>query len=311
MDVVTGSFGYIGKYITQTLLEKGHEVRTITTHPDKPDPFGGKVKASAYHFEDPETLTRDLAGCDTLFNTYWVRFDYRQWSFEKALANTKILFGCARSAGVRKIVHISVTNPSLQDDLPYYRGKALQEKALMETGLDATIVRPTLVFGKEDILVNNIAWTIRKFPVVPIFGSGKYRVQPVFVADLAAIAVAASGLAGSRTIDAIGPETFSYKAFLGLIADELHRKIAFFHVPPSAGILLGRLIGLFVRDVVLTKDELRGLMLNKLTSDQAPNGLTRFSEWLRENKDTLGARYTSEMDRHFYWPRTAGTLFTK
>lgn len=301
MDVVTGSFGFIGKYLTRELLEKGHEVKTITTHPNKPNPFGRKVITSPYNFEKPEKLTQYLGGCDTLYNTYWVRFNYRQWSFEEALRNTKILFDCAKQAGVRKIVHISVTNPSEQDDLPYYRGKALQEKALKKLGVDCTIVRPTLVFGVEDILVNNIAWTIRKFPVVPVFGSGEYKLQPVYVGDLATIAVDGSKSKGSQTIDAIGPETFTYEEFIRLIARELDRNIAYVHVSPSIGIYLGKMIGLFVRDVILTRDELRGLMGNKLTSNQEPNGGTHFSDWLRSNKHSIGTKYTSELSRHFNW----------
>lgn len=305
MDIVTGSFGYIGKFITHELLERGVEVKTVTTHPEKPNPFGGKVKASTYNFENPDQLTAYLFGCETLFNTYWVRFNYRQWSFDEALENTKILFHCAKNAGVKKIVHIGVTNPSEQDDLPYYKGKAYQEKALRELGVEYSIVRPTLVFGKEDILVNNIAWTIKKFPVVPIFGSGKYRVQPIFVEDLAAIAVDASRSEGSRTLDAVGPETFTYEAFLRLIAKESDRNIAFVRTPPAIGILLGKLIGLFLKDVLLTKDELRGLMEEKLTSDQEPNGKTKFSEWLHDNRHLIGSRYTSELNRHFYWRNNA------
>jgi uncharacterized protein YbjT (DUF2867 family) len=299
MDLVTGAFGYIGKYITRELLARGQTVKTITTHPEKPNPFGGMVEAASYHFDDPQALTRHLEGCETLYNTYWVRFNYRQWSFDRALENTKTLFQCAKKAGVRKIIHISVTNPSETDELPYYKGKAYQEKELRELGVDHTIVRPTLVFGKEDILVNNIAWTIRRFPIVPIFGSGTYQVQPVFVEDLAAIAVEAGRAEGSAAIDAIGPETYTYVAFLQLIARELDRKVAFVHVSPSAGIFLGKLIGLLVRDVILTKDELRGLMRNKLTSNGVPNGRTLFSDWLRNNKHSIGKEYTSELKRHF------------
>lgn len=301
MDVVTGSFGYIGKYITRELLNKGHEVKTITTHPNKPNPFGDKVKASNYHFDNPDRLTQELNGCEVLFNTYWVRFNYRQWSFDKALEHTKTLFNCAKKAGIKQIVQISVTNPTETDNLPYYQGKALQEKALKELGIEYSIVRPTLVFGKEDILVNNVAWTIRKFPFVPIFGSGEYKVQPVFVEDLAAIAVNSSESHESVTIDAIGPEIFTYKEFLHLIATELNRNISFIHTWPSLGIFLGNIISLFVKDVVLTKDELRGLMANKLMSNQVPNGKTLFSEWLRNNRDSVGTEYTSELKRHFYW----------
>ncbi|MGD9092111.1 MAG: NAD(P)H-binding protein [Anaerolineales bacterium] len=300
MNVVTGSFGYIGKYITGELLSRGCVVKTVTTHPNKPNPFGDKVSATSYNFDNPEVLTANLRGCQVLFNTYWVRFNYRQWSFDKALENTKILFNCAKAAGVDKIVQISVTNPDENDSLPYYKGKALQEVALKELGINYSIIRPTLVYGVEDILVNNIAWTIRQFPFIPVFGSGNYKVQPVFVEDLATIAVEASESEESLTMDAVGPETYTYKEFLQLIRAELNRNVPLVHIPPSLGIYLGKIIGMFVKDVILTKDELRGLMANKLTSGQPPNGSTIFSEWLQNNNATIGSVYTSELERHFY-----------
>jgi NADH dehydrogenase len=305
MDVVTGSFGYIGKYITRKLISSGKQVKTITTHPDKLNPFGKDVKAYPYNFDNPELLISILKGCDTLFNTYWVRFNYGTSSFEKALRNTKILFDCAKKAGIKKIVHIGVTNPSESDALPYYRGKSLQEKMLRELGIPYSIIRPTLVFGKEDILINNIAWTIHKFPFVPIFGSGDYKVQPVFVEDLASIAVECAKKNVSETLDAIGPETFTYKEMLQIIASVLNRDVKFFHIWPNIGILLGKIIGLFVKDVLLTKDELKGLMDNKLTSQQIPNAKTKFTEWLKANRGTIGQRYTSELDRHFRWRRSS------
>ena len=303
MDVVTGSFGYIGKYITRELLNRGRGVKTITTHPNKPNPFGERVMASSYHFDDPDLLVRQLEGCEVLFNTYWVRFDYREWSFAGALENTKLLFRCAKRAGINKIVHISVTNPDESDSLPYYRGKALQERALKGEGVDYAIVRPTLVFGNEDILVNNITWTIRRFPIVPIFGTGEYEIQPVFVEDLATIAVDSSENEKSETIDAIGPETIAYKDLLRMLAQELDRNVKFVHVSPSLAVFLGNIIGMFVKDVIITKDELRGLMANKLTSNQDPNGKTLFSEWFGKNRRTIGLEYTSELNRHFYWKR--------
>jgi NADH dehydrogenase len=282
-------------------LESGYQVKTVTTYPNKPNPFGDRVQASSYNFENPGKLIQFLSGGEILFNTYWIRFNYKHWSFLQALKNTAILFHCAQKAGVQKIVQISVTNPSLRDKLPYYRGKAIQEKILAASGVDFAIIRPTLVFGVEDILVNNIAWIIRKFPVVPIFGSGQYQVQPVFVENLARLAVSAGCSEGPQLMDATGPETFTFEAFLKLIARELRRQVLFVHISPSLGILLGKIIGLFVRDVLLTQDELRGLMANKLISKQEPNCETRFSEWLPANAQTLGKKYTSELDRHFYW----------
>ena len=300
MNIVTGSFGYTGKYITKHLLASGQQVKTITTHPEKENPFGDRVKAFSYNFDHPEQLTKILEGCTTLYNTYWIRFNYGQCSFDKALENTKILFQCAKEAGIQKIVHISVTNLSETDHLPYYRGKALQERALRETGIPYSIIRPTLVFGKEDILVNNMAWMIRTFPMVPIFGSGEYKIQPIFVEDLAALAIQCASENTSKTIDAIGPETFTYKEMLSMMASTMGRKVLFFHLGPQLGILLGKIIGLFVKDVILTKDELQGLMENKLCTEQAPNGSTKFSDWLESNKETVGKKYTSELARHFW-----------
>lgn len=304
MNVVTGAFGYIGRYITRRLLESGQEVVTVTTHPDKPNPFGDEVAAHPYNFDRPDKLEASLRGASTLYNTYWIRFPYRGATFEKAVQNTRILFERAKRAGISRIVHISVTNASLGSDLPYYRGKALQEKALRESGVPFAIVRASLVFGKEDILVNNVAWLIRRFPIFPIFGSGKYKLQPIHVADLAEIAVEYAGKTNSIVLDAIGPETYTFDQFVRLIAAEIKPRVKLIHVPPAIGIALGKLIGATVRDVILTDDELRGLMQNALTSEQAPNGTTRFSEWIEIHKDTVGTAYVSELDRHFRWRRS-------
>ena len=300
-DVVTGAFGYIGKYIARCLLDSGRRVRTVTTHPDKENPFGAAVKAFPFDFESPAALTENLRGAHTLYNTYWVRFEYGDATFEQAVENTKTLFRCARDAGIEKIVHISVTNASAQSSLPYYRGKALQERAVVESGLPYAIVRPTLVFGKEDILVNNIAWMLRRFPLFPIFGAGDYRVQPVFVEDLASIAVAAAQDETSRTLDAIGPEGFSFEEMVGLMASGLGRRVSLIHVPPTLGIFLGQVIGWFVRDVVLTRDELSGLMESLLCSGAPPNGKMRFTDWISLNAKTVGRAYSSELARHFRW----------
>ena len=300
-SVVTGAFGYIGRYITRHLLEQGERVVTITTHPEKPNPFGDRVTAFPYDFDHPERLIRSLQGASTLYNTYWIRFEYGGATFQQAVENTALLFRCARDAGIEKIVHISVTHASLDSNLPYYAGKARQEEALRQCGLPYAILRPTLVFGKEDILVNNIAWLIRKFPVFPIFGAGDYRLQPVYVADLAEIAAACAREPGSQTLDVIGPEMYTFAQFVRTIAARLKPGIKLLHVPPGLGIAFGQVIGAALRDVILTRDELNGLMDELLTSTQPPNARTRFSEWLLENETTLGAQYTSELGRHFHW----------
>jgi uncharacterized protein YbjT (DUF2867 family) len=304
VNVVTGAFGYIGRHIARHLLESGAAVRTITTHPDKPNPFGAAVQAFPLDFDRPDDLIESLRGASTLYNTYWIRFEHGGATFGQAVRNTETLFQCARRAGVERIVHIGVTNASLESSLPYYKGKALQERALIESGVSCAIVRPTLVFGKEDILVNNIAWLMRKYPVFPIFGSGEYRLQPVYVGDLAAIAVTCAGDSRPTVIDAVGPESFRFGEFLKLLAAKIRPGVKLVHLPPAIGIALGQLIGLAMRDVLLTKAELRGLMDGMLTSGQPANGSTRFSEWLEEHKGEVGSSYTSELGRHFRWRRT-------
>jgi NADH dehydrogenase len=308
MDIVTGAFGYIGRYITAHLLEEQRQVKTITTHVNKPNPFGEAVRAYPYDFDQPERLVETIRGVDTLYNTYWIRFPHGEMTFDKAVDNTRTLFECAAQAGVGKIVHISVTHASINSPLPYYEGKGRQEALLKQSGLPYAIVRPTLVFGREDILVNNIAWLIRKFPFFPIPASGRYRLQPVYAGDLAAIAVAQARLgAASSTIDAIGPELFTYRELVQHIASALDRKILFVRTPPRLTILLGKLAGLLVNDVILTGNELRGLMGEYLISEQAPNGNTRFSEWLRQNREMIGMAYSSELGRHFRWSGEAGS----
>jgi len=301
LDVVTGAFGYIGRYITAHLIGEGRQVKTITTHVDKPNPFGPQVDAFPYDFNHPDRLTETLRGVDTLYNTYWIRFEHAGLTFDQAVNNTKTLFSCAAQAGVKKIVHISVTQASVDSPLPYYAGKGRQEELLKHVAIPYAIVRPTLVFGKEDILVNNIAWLIRKFPLFPIMGNGQYKLQPVYVADLATIAYQWSKSEHPVTVDAIGPESYTYEEFVRLIAAAMGKKVRFVRVSPEMGILMGKLVSAFVGDVILTKNELRGLMDNLLTSEDSPNGPTRFSDWLADNRLTIGRSYTSELARHFRW----------
>lgn len=301
MQVVTGAFGYIGREIARQLLAQGHAVRTVTTHPEKPDPFDGEVEARPYDFDNPERLVGHLRGAEVLFNTYWIRFAHGGATFAQANQNTRTLLAAARQAGVHKVVHISVTHPDLASELPYYRGKARQEMDVAGCGLPFAIVRPTLVFGRGDILVNNIAWLLRRFPVFPIFGGGAYRLQPVHVADLGRIAIRAAGASGDAVWDAAGPEILAFKGMVQMIRDRVSPRTWLVRSPPWLGLALGRLIGLLLGDVILTRAELDGLRQEKLVSNQPPLGTTLFSDWLAANATVLGRRYASEVARHFAW----------
>jgi NADH dehydrogenase len=295
---VTGAFSYSGKYITRRLLERGEEVITLTGHPDRPDPFGGKVKAYPLDF-DEASMTRSLHGVDVLVNTYWVRFDKGENTQPRAVENTRGLVNAARAAGVKRIVHVSIANPAPDSHLPYYWGKAANEKAVMESGLSYAILRPTVLIGKEDILINNIAFLLRRFPFFLIPGDGSYRIQPIFVEDLADLAVEGVYSRDNYVIDAVGPDSYTFKEFVQLIGEKIGAQRPIISVPPRLALLAAQFLSVFVGDVILTPEEVDGLMANLLVSKQPARGKTAFKDWLEENKSTVGSKYASEIKRHY------------
>ena len=296
---VTGAFGYTGKYLTRRLLARGNQVITLTGHPDRPNEFKGRVEAFPFHFENPDALTASLLGVETLYNTYWVRFDHGERTFDRAVANTRVLINCAQAAGVQRLVHVSISNPSIDSHLPYFRGKALLEEAIQQSGLSYAILRPTVIFGREDVLINNIAYLLRRFPAFAVPGSGDYRLQPVFVEDMAELAIQAGHEDKNLTLDVVGPEIFTFDELVSLIAQVLGSRARLIHLPPGLALALSRLVGLAVGDVVLTRDELAGLSAGLLVSSLPPSGQTKFSEWVRENVQNLGREYASEIGRHY------------
>jgi NADH dehydrogenase len=296
---VTGAFGYIGKYITRLLMSEGEQVVTLTNKPATLSAFGDQVKAFPLDFSHIESLTGSLTGVDTLFNTYWVRFNYKETTYERAIQNSQILFQAAALAGVKRIIHISITNPSLESPLPYFRGKAVIEQFLKQSDFNYTIIRPTVVFGIEDILVNNIAYLLRHWPVFAIPGSGNYRLQPIYVEDLARIAVQARQTSQNQVIDAVGPDVLSFKALVRLIAQAVNSHAWIIHVPSELGLFLSQVVGVLLNDVILTRDEVKGLMAELLISNQTPTGQTSIRDWLAANAETCGAAYASELQRHY------------
>ncbi len=298
-DVVTGAFSYTGKYVTQRLLDAGKTVRTITGHPNNPNPFGKQVEIAALDFHDTAGLVQSLRGASVLYNSYWVRFSHGRVTFDEGVTNSRILIQAAKEAGVRRIVHLSIANASLDSHLPYYSGKARVEKAIIESGLSYAILRPTVIFGAEDILINNIAWFVRHMPFFAVPGSGQYQLQPIFVEDIAELAVNAGQHESNLAIDAVGAEIFSFDDLVRLIAVAVHSKTRLVHVRPGVALSMLRLVEPFVGDVVLTREEIDGLMANLLVSKEPPTGQTRFSEWLAQNQSILGVKYASELKRHY------------
>lgn len=297
VHAVTGAFGYSGKYIARRLLSEGFDVITLTNSWQRPNPFGDRIRAYPFNFEQPEQLLKTLQGVSVLYNTYWVRFNHRSFSHADAVRNTQILFQAAAYAGVNRIVHVSITNPSEDSDLEYFSGKALLERNLRESGVSHAILRPTVLFGKEDILINNIAWTLRHLPIFGVFGRGDYRLQPIYVDDLAALAVELGKKRENAVINAIGPETFTYRGLVQTIGRIIGKNRPVVSVPVWFGFWVGRVMGAIMGDVMITREEIRGLMADLLYVDAPPTGDTSLTEWVRNHAATLGLNYANELAR--------------
>ena len=298
-DVVTGAYGYTGRFIARRLMAEERPLKTLTNHPKRPGAEDVKAEIAPLQFKDRDALVDSLRGADVLYNTYWVRFHHGRVHFGEAVANTRVLIGAARDAGVRKVVHISVSNPSEDSPLEYYAGKARTEKIVRESGLAWAIVRPTLIFGPGDILINNIAWLLRRLPAIGIPGRGDYRLQPVAGEDVAEIATWAAEQIDNVVVDAAGPEIIFYSEMIESIAIAVGRHPRFLYMSPRTTLLALRVIGRVVDDVILNEAELQGLMDELLVSHDRPRGTRRLDNWLLSSAETLGRSYASELDRHW------------
>src|SRR4029078_6231120 len=218
LHVVTGAFGFTGKHIARRLIDANITVRTLTGHPDRQSPLHDLVEIRPLQFSDAVQLVADLRGARVLYNTYWVRLAHGRTTYDTAVSNSLALIRAAQEAGVERIVHVSITNPDEASPLGYFRGKARGERAIRESSLWFAVLRPAVLFGDDGILINNIAWLLRRSPLFVVPGTGNYRLQPIFVEYLADLAVAQAMAAGNSTTDAIGPETVTFNELVALIA---------------------------------------------------------------------------------------------
>jgi nucleoside-diphosphate-sugar epimerase len=298
-DVVTGAYSFTGRFLARRLLAMERRLKTLTNHPRREGAEDVTAEVAPLQFTDRAALVESLRGAEVLYNTYWVRFRHGKVRFGDAVANTRVLLGAARDAGVRKVVHISVSNPSEDSLLDYYAGKARAEKVVRESGLAWAIVRPTLIFGPGDILINNIAWLLRRLPVFGIPGKGDYRLQPVAGEDVAEIATWAAEQIDNVTVDAAGPDIIYYSEMVESIAIAVGKHPRFIYLSPRNAVRAAKLIGRLLNDVTLNEPELEGLMQELLVSHERPRGTRRFDNWLLSSSDSLGADYASELDRHW------------
>ncbi len=303
LHVVTGAFGYTGRWIAHQLLDEGKRVRTLTNAVGRDDPFDGQVEVHPLDFQNREALVESLRGADVLYNTYWVRYNHhsKQFDHEIATDNCRLIFEAAKEAGVRRVVFFSVAHPEQAPKWSYFRGKVITEKTLRDCGISHAIVRPTVLFGGgRNVLVNNIAWMLRYIPVFGLFGWGNYSIQPIHVRDVARIAIELGARDDDITRDVAGPETFIYKDFIKLIARSMGVRRLLVPMPAIVAWLAGRVMGLFLRDMIITRAEIRGLMQGLVASEEEPLGEISFSEWVAEKGPELGRHYHNDLEEREY-----------
>lgn len=295
---MTGAFSYSGRFVASQLLERGRDVRTLTNHPRPDEPLASRIPTYPLDFSNDAALVTALTGSDTLYNTYWVRAPHGDLTHEVAVQNTRRLIDAARRAGVRRIVQTSIANPTASTT-SYYRGKTALEEAVRSAGLSYGIVRPTLLFGEGDVLINNIAWLLRHLPVFAIPGNGRFRLQPMHVTDHARLLVEVGSQAADLVVDSAGPEVFTFDELVRLLRRAMHLRTLVVHVPPALAMAGATLAGRLAGDVLLTRDELDDLMHDILISHEPPRGTTRLTDWLALHRDEVGRHYASEMTRHY------------
>ena len=298
LDVVTGGFSYSGAAIARELRAAGHRVRTLTGHPGRA-PADTDVEVRPLDFADPAGLTESLRGANTLYNTYWVRFARGRVDHEAAVANSRVLFEAAARAGIQRVVHISITNPSLDSPYPYFRGKAQVEQSLADTGVPCAIARPAILFGGDGVLINNIAWLLRRVPVFAVGGRGDYRVRGIHIDDLARLCVKLGAGRETVTVDAVGPQSLTFRELVDAVRAAVGSRAVVVNVPGPVVLALSRALGTALRDTLLTADEYQA-MADGLADSAAPaTGDTVFTEWVAKHGAELGRNYANELDRHF------------
>src|SRR6266702_5612320 len=218
-EVVTGAFSYSGGAIARELQASGRRVRTLTGHPGRAPETraGAAIEVRPLDFADPGGLTESLRGARTLYNTYWVRFPRGEVDHPAAVTQSRALFLAAAEAGLRRIVHVSITNPSADSPYPYFRGKAAVEQALRDLGVSHAVLRPAVLFGGDGVLVNNIAWLLRHLPVFAVGGTGNYRIRGIHVDDLARLCTALGARSDTVVVDAVGPERLTFRELVDAI----------------------------------------------------------------------------------------------
>ena len=240
---IAGGSGFIGRAIARRLASTGEiKVRVLTRNPDT---ARARLELPGVEFVrgdvgNPATLKDALAGASAIvdavqFDGYPIENPRRGFTFERIdYGGAAALIAAARQAGVAQFIYVSGAAADENSTHPGFRAKGRAERAIRESGLSYTIFRPSLVYGREDKVVNGLARAIRFAPVMGVPGTGRQNVQPVLVDDLAAcVALAVSGRGRNQTYDIGGPDLMTFDEMMKVIMDASGHRRLLFHIPEA------------------------------------------------------------------------------
>jgi uncharacterized protein YbjT (DUF2867 family) len=256
--LVTGGTGFVGPHVVRAIQDAGHDVRALVRKGSVPG-----TEAAQGDMTDAESLRRAVQGVDAVVHLVAIR-QGREEQFQRIMVDgTRDLLAAARDAGAGRFVHMSAlgTTDESKDLVPYYRAKWLQEGLVRESGLEHVIFRPSFVFGKDGGIIPTFRTLAKVAPVTPIVGSGKQRIQPIWLDDVAAYFARALDRpeATNRTFELGGPDVVSWDEFWARLKRALGVRRPSVHVPMALmranALVTERLPG----DIPLTRDLLKML----------------------------------------------------
>jgi uncharacterized protein YbjT (DUF2867 family) len=273
---VFGGSGFIGRYVVKRLAAAGHVVRVAVRDTEaalflKPMGAVGQVVPLYTDLAERGTIERAVAGADCVVNLVGILAERRRGDFQRIQAEGPGLIGAAAAAaGVPRLVHVSAIGADPASPSLYARSKGQGEQALHAAFPNATILRPSIVFGPEDQFFNRFAALAMVSPVMPVIAGGM-RLQPVYVGDVADAVMAslAGAAAAGRVFELGGPDVWTMRQILAWILLQIGRRRLLLTVPMGLARLqatiLERLPG-----KLLTRDQLLLLERDNVVAEGAP-----------------------------------------
>lgn len=273
---VFGGSGFVGRYVVERLADQGAVVTVAVRDPEKAKflrTLGqvGQVTPVAANIRDAAAVARAVEGADAVINLVGILYKRGRQSFKSIHADAPAAIARAcTDAGVSRLVHVSAIGAQATGWSEYQRSKAAGEEAVHENFPGATILRPSVIFGPEDGFFNLFGMLARVTPVLPLYGGGTTRFQPVYVGDVAAAIVQAlaDASAAGKTYELGGPAVYTFAELMAIVLEQTRRKRLLVPVPFAIGEIQAMFLGLLPRPLV-TRDQILSLKTDSVVAEGA------------------------------------------